>query len=295
MKADNFRIADELCRAKLRSIDPKYASNIPYAINSLKEKGVIMIGYDTTGKKYVEMSPMNELVSIMNNKDSKQKRNHFYFSKDDMTKIKDTIISIIKIKGQPTKQDIFDEISKSYPLMTDHYITRILYKMRNENLITIKLLGSRKNRTSVYVLFDHDKNDDSYSVKFTPQDIKLIMEAFYTFKISGFDDPREWIKNTVLEIAINLLNKNMLLTNITLDAEHWRKHEWLKEDIKEKDEYDVDKMILSTIYKFIDSEYEKRYIYNHVTDMITQSKDQNVLNEIRSVLNRKIQDLSTKD
>jgi hypothetical protein len=317
VKADGFQLNAEYCRSKLKALNPTNAKTLSAEMKKLETKGVILIGYDVSGTKFVKLSPDNELDQIMNSEKESTQNRAKKLTMEETRTIMDEIVSFIS-----SKKDICvdtDDISAHInsfvgePL-TANQIKTVLQNMEyNKKIIYRKRMkkGETVNERRVAYKLQPDNVPDVYSsplptessleavkeddenkivIGITPNDMESISTALTSFKI--YKHPKDWVKGVVEDIILNLSERKLFLTDLTFDDEFMLKYQWLREDFQDKDKMQIESTIHHILNDFIDGEYNKRCVFNQFHEIITHSTDPKILGNIKSLIDRRMRDLT---
>lgn len=295
IKTDDHQLDVEHCREKLKVIEPYFLRNFQSSLKVLDQKGIVAIGYEPDGTRYVKMSPEKEIEKLMNNTEVQEyskieKANRL--SKKDTQTIRNKIVELVSAREGCSRRDLFNEVSEIFPI-TEYQFRNIFYLMVKDKIIEcVKDTTEHTNCRRVFIV-SPEKEDEStkIDIRFNPQERSAVEAALRRFKI--VDDPEVWIQNKIENIILNLFEDKLCTDEILFDLDDRIKLQWLNENHRDenKNKADFMKELNNNVKQFIDKHYTRQYVHNQFSEIIVNINDAGVLNDIKNILNKKFDEL----
>jgi hypothetical protein len=315
MKADGFQLNAEFCRSKLRSVIPGCRSPFSRIIKTLEKKGVVLIGYELNGTKVIKLSPEEEIKRIAA-KESNVPGNKklLKLSKEAEKNLQGDIIAFLKSRNAPVAKAAVQEYINSRlspQLLSNYQFSRVLQNLETAGTGLIRTFGlSEKSNNKATSYYSYKGKEDGegkaesenapppaaaagedgrFVIEMDIDDMATLAAALRRFSI--IEDPGMWLKGKVENIILNLLENRLHLTDIVFDNDFISKYSWLKENCEDKDKMNVKETVRQIIRDFVCGEFDKRYVFNQVNGIVTQTSDPKLLHTVKNMIERRIKDL----
>jgi hypothetical protein len=241
----------------------------------------------------------------------------------DIINIGDRIIELLKAAPDHKLESptLYDTISGEFDISIPQF-TRVLKSVREERGFNVVrsfegYASTRKSFLSIVSVPDAFDVDTEISQKEEPvhveaakseessqnilksaltfnlktEDIKLISDNISKF--SGTIDPIKWLDDLVQDAIISIMDGRIVNSNFTMTSDIWGKYRSLCGAYKAEGK-ELDNELMEMLKRFIDREYEHRFIFTQMSDIISKTTDIKILDNLKAMLENRVSDLTTQ-
>jgi hypothetical protein len=326
----DYRLEESMFRDKVKSkLSQSSAANFQYYVDSLRNMDIFSVYYDAMGRRIIQMSSTLNKIDVassypISNGEIKQAGGNEVrkavverkpmLHKEDIDTIGKEIVESLRISPNYRL-----EVSRLQKVIVDKFdISEVQFKkvlktvMQSNDVVVYRSIEGSKSTRQVFIIIspailpeaskqyhtsgvvikgnEQKKDIKSLQVNFglRNEDISAIADILKDFV--GEIDPIKWIDDIVQEIIINIIDKKIVNTKLTMSKETWEKYQSLC-SLSQVKGMEFESNLIDMLKGFIDKEFESRFIISQVSEIISKSNDLQALSKIKTFLESKLSNM----
>jgi hypothetical protein len=193
------------------------------------------------------------------------------------------------------KKMLYKEIFEAYPNLATMSITRI-----TRELVADKKIYFTKAKGVIWFIASKAELKPELDctrdimVQFSAEDYEMMQKSMSDLGIDG--TPKEWLTKIVELAATNIAHKYVIYNKFAFNEEIWNQYVVVEKDMHKRDHNDIDSVIHRMCINYIKAEYNERYIYanmQNIVDTVNSSDDPKILRQLRKFIDSRITKLSS--